>query len=263
MQREEARNEQSSTTFASPAHERIQVPRKFPEGCQLRSLVAVGLPAAAALAILTTSASAQSLPSFTKHTSSAVVTEIGTGVSCAWADYDNDGYPDLLVVHHSQPSLLFHNNRDGTFTRITTGHLVTTPASTTGASFGDYDGDGFLDIFITVEDGASFLYHNDGGTNFTLVTNPSVGTLITPSDGRVSGAAWADYNRDGYLDLFVIRPHAGGTNTLYRNNGNGTFTIAPPGAGAPGDHWSQQFGGLLQLDGRGQRWVAGLVHRGH
>ena len=187
----------------------------------------------AALAILTPSALAQSLPSFTKLTSSAVVAEIGTGVSCAWADYDNDGWPDLLIVNFDQPNLLYHNNRDGTFTRITTGHLVNTSADTTGATFGDYDGDGYLDLFVTVEDGPSFLYHNDGGTNFTLVTNANVGTLIAPSGGNAAGAAWADYNHDGFLDLFVIRPNAGGTNTLYRNNGNGTFTAVTPGAGAP------------------------------
>ena len=187
----------------------------------------------AALAILTPSALAQSLPSFSKLTSSAVVAEIGTGVSCAWADYDNDGWPDLLIVNFDQPNLLYHNNRDGTFTRITTGHLVNTSADTTGATFGDYDGDGYLDLFVTVEDGPSFLYHNDGGTNFTLVTNANVGTLIAPSGGNAAGAAWADYNHDGFLDLFVIRPNAGGTNTLYRNNGNGTFTAVTPGAGAP------------------------------
>lgn len=180
------------------------------------------------------SASAQSVPGFSKLTSSAVAAQIGTGVSCAWADYDNDGYPDLLVLHFlPQTNQLFHNNRDGTFTRITTGHLVTTSARTTGSSFGDYDGDGYLDLFITVEDGPSLLYHNDGGTNFALITNLGVGTLVAPSDGRAVAAGWADYNRDGHLDLFVIRPNAGGTNTLYRNNGNGTFTAMTPGAGAP------------------------------
>src|SRR5207244_3366926 len=85
---------------------------------------------------------------FTKVKAGSVVTSGGSSRGCAWGDYDNDGYIDLFVANEKgQNNFLFHNNGDGTFTRITAGKVVTDGGNSTGCAWGDYDNDGFLDLF--------------------------------------------------------------------------------------------------------------------
>jgi enediyne biosynthesis protein E4 len=161
---------------------------------------------------------------FTKVTSGAVVNDISVGNGALWADYDNDGFMDLIVINiaNNGHNFLYHNNRNGTFTRILTNAIVTDswPAGAEGAAWGDYDNDGLLDLFVTDNNGTrNRLYHNNGNGAFT---NVSSGPMLVPRTGFASGAAWGDYDNDGYLDLFVA--YYGATNALYHNNGDGTFT---------------------------------------
>ncbi len=157
---------------------------------------------------------------------------IGTGIglegftddwSASWGDYDNDGYPDLFTTTRdaSQPNSLYHNNGDGTFTKITSGSIATDLASSLAATWGDYDNDGDLDLFVANNIGfPNFLYRNEGGGTFIRIENdPIVSDL-----GYAHGASWADYDNDGYLDLFVGSYFETFFNLLYHNNGDGTFT---------------------------------------
>ena len=160
---------------------------------------------------------------FTQVTGSSLSGPTQFSWACAWGDYDNDGFPDLFVAtgaawETAQTNLLYHNEGNGTFTQVTQGDPVTTPAFSAGCSWGDYDNDGFLDLFV-VNDGGGLvttnaLYHNNGDGTFTAV---SLGSL-TSDVGTCRSCGWADYDNDGFLDLFVANNT--GQNLLYRNNGN-------------------------------------------
>jgi len=179
----------------------------------------------------------------------------------ALLDYDNDGYLDVFVVNGAAiPSLqkespkywnrLYHNNRDGTFTDVTETAGVAGIGYGMGVAVGDYDNDGWPDIYV-VNVGKNQLLHNNGNGTFTDVTEKAgVGGGVLDGKKMWSvSAAWVDYNNDGRADLFVSNyckwevnkdPYCGPTpklraychpdnyanlpNTLYRNNGDGTFT---------------------------------------
>ncbi len=150
-------------------------------------------------------------------------------IASSWGDFDNDGSLDLFVANYQGgPNFLYHNDGAGSFTKIITGRIVTDGSGSTGCAWGDYDNDGLLDLFVANNNLNSpgekhnFLYHNDGNGAFTRVTGPGVGSIVTDlAEGW--DCAWADYDNDGYLDLFVSNA-AGLHNALYQNNGDGTFT---------------------------------------
>jgi hypothetical protein len=162
---------------------------------------------------------------FTRITTGAIATDVANFSGCAWGDYDNDGDLDLFVASGgaaaSENNFLYRNNGDGTFTRITEGIIVNDGGWSNGAAWVDYDNDGHLDLFVNNAAAArqsEFLYHNNGDGSFTKITTGS----IVNDDGASPGAAWADYDNDGFLDLFVAN---GGlqlaeNDALYRNNGN-------------------------------------------
>src|SRR2546426_1182062 len=113
----------------------------------------------------------EGLAGFTRITNGVIATDRGNSFGCSWGDYDNDGYPDLFVANNGRPSFLYHNQRDGTFAKIVSGPIVTNVASSASGSWGDYDNDGYLDLFVANLGQRNFLYHNQGDGTFIQITN--------------------------------------------------------------------------------------------
>ena len=195
------------------------------------------------------------------------------GCGVAFYDYDNDGWPDLFVLNGTRlddlPSgamptnRLYKNNRDGTFTDVTEDAGLVRTGWANSVCIGDFDNDGHDDLFITYW-GQNVLYRNNGDGTFTDVTNEA-GLGGFPNRWN-AGATFIDYDRDGYLDLFVSnyvevdlaklplpgqgnncewkgvpvfcgpRGMEGTKNYLYRNNGDGTFTDVSEEAGMHSPH---------------------------
>ena len=163
---------------------------------------------------------------FTNVAAQAGIADPRGGWGSLFADYDNDGYPDLYITRGgwsgAADNTLYHNNGDGTFTDVTHTAGVADPQSSFCAAWADYDSDGYIDLYIAdgvIGDGAAnVLYRNNGNGTFTN-TAESAGVANT---GNSLGTAWGDYDKDGHIDLHVV--NFGQSNVLYRNNGDGTFT---------------------------------------
>ncbi len=179
-------------------------------------------------------------------------------------DYDDDGWPDLYVACDSTPSILYHNNHDGTFTDVAADAGVAfnedgREQASMGSTSADYDGDGRLDLFKTnFSDDTSTLYHNNGDGTFTDVTFPS--GLGINSDALGWGAIFADVDNDGWPDLLVVNGHVYpevdsaklGSNYreprfLYYNLGNGKFRDVSKTSG-PGLNDPRSSRGLAVAD---------------
>jgi hypothetical protein len=151
-----------------------------------------------------------------------------------WADINNDGFLDLFVGNETGPSQLFLNKGDGTFEDISHSAGIDRTAFTKGVVAADYDNDGYVDFYVSNQNGANYLYRNNHNLTFTNIAKQAG----VPGVGR-GFAAWSfDYDNDGWPDLFVANfslsieetlqtylglPHKGGTLKLYRNLGNGAF----------------------------------------
>ena len=204
-----------------------------------------------------------------------------SGAGCAFLDYDDDGWMDIYLVNSGQADFytpskplrnaLYHNNRDGTFTDVTEKAGVGSGRYGMGVAVGDYDNDGFPDIYVTQYD-RSILYHNNGNGTFTDVTEKA--GVAAP--GWASSAAWFDYDNDGRLDLFVChfaawdpsqtcgitadgahhycipRIFKPTSSWLFHNNGDGTFTDVSKEAGIA-EHLGKAWGVVatdINNDGR-------------
>jgi enediyne biosynthesis protein E4 len=181
--------------------------------------------------------------------SNAGDTNYGMGV--AVGDYDNDGYPDIYVTNFGK-NILYHNNGDGTFTDVTGKAGVAAGGWSTSAGFFDFDNDGKLDLFVTryldwtpansktcggekptycppgeFPAVSNILYHNRGDGTFEDV---SVASGIAGKKGHGLGVAFADYDGDGFTDIFVANDVT--NQFLFHNNGDGTFTECALDVGA-------------------------------
>ena len=170
---------------------------------------------------------ADNLPTFTKITTGPVVTDMEGSAGFAWLDADNDNFLDLyvsnLAANNNKVLDSFYQNKgDGTFVKVT--NAITTRLSHSFVGVvGDYDNDGDEDLFVAHESGlGNDLYRNEGGGQFTRLTSAQAGPLVGDRNDSLD-AAWADYDRDGFIDLFVANG-SGQNDALYRNNGDGTFT---------------------------------------
>ena len=192
--------------------------------------------------------------SFTDVTEQAGLANAGDGnygMGVAVGDYDNDGYPDIYVTNYGK-NTLYHNNGDGTFTDVTAKAGVAAGGWSVSAGFFDYDNDGKLDLFVTrymewdtkhskscggewhtycppeeFPVTTNILYHNNGDGTFTDVSQKAG---ISARKGRALGVAFADYDDDGFTDVFVSND--GMQQYLFHNNGNGTFTESALESGA-------------------------------
>jgi tetratricopeptide (TPR) repeat protein len=160
---------------------------------------------------------------FSERTSAAgLSTELG-GLNTIHGDYNNDGCPDILVLRGGweeipQRKSLLRNNCNGTFTDVTVESGLGMPTTSQTAVWTDIDNDGFLDLFVGVENGPAQLFRNRrNGTFEDIAAAAGVGRTA-----YTKGVTAADYDNDRYPDLYVS--NYGGSNFLYRNNRNGTFT---------------------------------------
>ena len=172
---------------------------------------------------------------FTDRTQQAGLGGIVGGLNILQADYNNDGCVDILVMRGGwefpQPKSLLRNNCDGTFTDVTAASGIgKIPTSSQAAVWVDINNDGLLDLFVGNENGPAELFLNKGDGTFQDIAM-SAGVA---GDGSAfaKGVAAADYDNDGYMDLYVS--NLTGRNLLYRNNHDNTFTEVALQAGVPG-----------------------------
>ena len=166
---------------------------------------------------------------FTKITTGPVVSDLGVYAGCAWGDFNKTGLLDLFVAGFAGSTNEFYRNYDGvTFSRTTAGNPVQEADYHIAAAVGDYDNDGNLDLAVSAGVGAptarrNKLYHNNGNGTFSQVSGGDVANQL----GFFGPCAWADYDHDGFIDLFVAdhgtANDTGGNNLLFHNNGDGTF----------------------------------------
>ncbi|HXJ92383.1 MAG TPA: CRTAC1 family protein [Terriglobia bacterium] len=181
----------------------------------------------------------------------------GRGMSAAFADYDGDGFPDVFVTNDNQPNFLFRNRGNGTFeeTGLAAGVALLNsgqPVSSMGVDFRDYDNDGLPDIFVTDLNNETFpLFHNLGHGMFEDATFTSRLSVLSAARGGW-GNGMADFNNDGWKDLFTANSHADDNaeqfsaahyrqpNSIFANLGDGTFWDVSKEAGpdfqAPAAH---------------------------
>ena len=227
---------------------------------------------------------------FTDVTRSTGVGGGGWSTSAAWVDLDGDGYLDLVVLRYLEwdfddiwcgehkpgyraychpdffkpiSPLVFHNNKDGTFTEVAQKIGLGKPGKGLGLAIADYDRDGRIDLFIANDSMVEFLYHNKGDGTFEEVGLSS--GVAVDIDGRTfagMGVDFADYNNDGWPDI-VVTDLANQRYALYQNNGDGSFSYASPAEGISQITLSHSGWGVRFLDYDNDGWKDLLIAQGH
>jgi hypothetical protein len=227
---------------------------------------------------------------FTDVTQKAGVGGSGWSTSAAWVDLDGDGFLDLVVLRyldwdfddiwcgehkegyrefchpdHFKPvaPLVFHNNKDGTFTEIAEKVGLSKPGKGLGVAIADYDRDGHIDLFVANDSMPEFLYHNKGDGTFEDVGLAS--GVAADIDGRTyagMGVDFADYNNDGWPDI-VVTDLANQRYALYQNNGDGSFSYTSQSVGIGQMTLSHSGWGVRFFDFDNDGWKDLLVAQGH
>jgi tetratricopeptide (TPR) repeat protein len=206
---------------------------------------------------------------FTNVTVEAGVQSWGPAYTASWVDYDCDGRLDLFIGYNlggmfdrRTPNRLFHNNGDGTFTDVTEGAGLDSVYTTIGSCWGDYNNDGYPDLFLSSGIGRPQLFRNNGDGTFTDASaEAGIGDFVV---GTTCG--FVDYNNDGWLDIVqyswsdhedVIEtmktghgPEDGSPLVIYHNNGDGTFTAKTREIGLDGC-WGTMSGSYADVNNDG------------
>jgi hypothetical protein len=178
---------------------------------------------------------------FTDVTDKAGVPGTGYGLGCVWGDYDNYGWPDIFVANDGLYAYLYHDQRDGTFEEmgLPAGMAVAGDGqimAAMGISLGDYDNDGWLDLYLSdFQKSSDHRWHSSGKGFFEDVSGPA-GVSVPTREVLSFGGGFFDYDNDGWLDLFIANGHVypeveqvtpevhyKQLNTLFRNDGKGKF----------------------------------------
>jgi len=227
---------------------------------------------------------------FTDVTEKAGVGGSGWSTSAAWVDLDGDGFLDLVVLRYLDwdfddiwcgehkegyraychpdyfkpiTPLVYHNNKDGTFTEVAQKIGLNKPGKGLGVAVADYDRDGHIDLFVANDSMFEFLYHNKGDGNFEEVALAA--GVAVDQDGRTyagMGVDLADYNNDGWPDI-VVTDLANQRYALYQNNGDGTFTYASQNIGVGQMTLTHSGWGVRFLDYDNDGWKDLLIAQGH
>lgn len=193
------------------------------------------------------------------------------GLTASFCDFDNDGHPDIFVANDSMPNYLWHNKGNGTFEEIgmEAGCALTAdgrPQSSMGVAIGDYNNDGWLDIFVTAfSEDYNTLYRNSGGQFDEVTFQAGLGTA--DYSRLTMGCGFLDYDNDGWQDLFLANGHlypqaakVGDSyfqhNQLFRNLRNGKFELVPRNRSGFTQAWSSRGAAFGDLANNGRVWVA-------
>lgn len=191
----------------------------------------------------------------------------GYGLGVVWLDYDNDGWPDIFVANDSMPNYLWHNQRNGTFEEVAmeAGCALSADGraqSNMGVAVGDYDNDGWLDLFVThFSEDYNTLYHNERGQFEDVTYEAGLGTVSYTQ--LAWGTGFFDFDNDGWKEIFVANGHiypqadqAGNhywqQNQLFRNLRNGRFSLVPAEESGFTQARSSRGAAFGDLRGRGQ-----------